>query len=95
MKNLVLLTAMLACVGQTNTAFAQQYDFSEMTCAAFLQNGADTKGYGYLVYRSLYRRRAKPSHGLDLDRRFPKQAVHVLQGATKFSYCHCSRRYLG
>jgi hypothetical protein len=54
MKNLVLLTAMLACVCQTNTAFAQQYDFSEMTCAAFLQNGAQTQRDTAIWFAGLY-----------------------------------------
>jgi hypothetical protein len=54
MKNLVLLTAMLACVCQANTAFAQQYDFSEMTCATFLQNSAQTQRDTAIWFAGLY-----------------------------------------
>jgi hypothetical protein len=54
MKKLVLLTAMLASVWQLSAAFAQQYDFSEMSCAAFLQNDAQTQRETAIWFTGLY-----------------------------------------
>lgn len=53
MKSL-LVTIMLCGVGQAEVAFAQQYDFSEMSCAAYLQNDLQIQRDTAIWFTGLY-----------------------------------------
>jgi hypothetical protein len=54
MKNVLLLITTVICIFQAHAAVAQQYDFAEMNCAAYLQNDAQAQRDTAIWFTGLY-----------------------------------------